>query len=804
MLATHFRFTWRNLRRNPSQSAISLGSLILGLTFFFLISFWVRDELSYDTGYPDASRICRVETQLTQADGTSSALPTVGWPVGRALVAEYPQIGTLTYMRSWSPIISSRGAKFYETAFYADSNFFRVFDFQLEEGNPATALTEPHSLVISNGMKEKYFGKEGSAIGKILMLADTVPYKVTGVFKEPSTPSHLRFDMLGSFSGLVASNPKSFGEEFASGWFDVNVYNYIKLRRPATAAGLTALAKDLILRDGKAAVAAAGMKSTLLFRPVSEIYLYSGLPTGTLPVGDIRMVRLFVLIGLFILLIACLNFVNLTTARSVERAREIGIKKVLGCGRRSLIGQFLLESAWLCLIASIISIAILLFLLPAFNSLTGKHFTIASIASVGNLLLLLSIVLVVIPVSGLYPAFVLSSFKPVKVLKGRFSHTSSGNFLRKALVVTQFAISIGFILGTIVIWNQMKFMQAQALGFDKNQIVLINTNKIPWTLGQQNAETYKTSLLAIPGVSSVTACGAVPGRAGWEGQFAYPEGKTKDQGSVVEYIPVDRDYLKTLGLSLVAGRDFFPDSKEDQENNTIVNESAVRSFGWGSPANAIGKKLSTSGKEGIVVGVVRDYHQHSLHEQIGPVVLGIGRSISLLAVRYDGHDPGRIVDGARADWDGYFKGYGFDFRFMSEDFQAQYKKDDDFETLFGVAACLAIAIACIGLLGLAAYSTRTKLKEIGVRKVLGASAFRITRMLSRETVLLVVTAVLIASPVAWICMEAWLRQFAYKTGIEWWIFPLAAVAAIAIALATIAFTTIRAALSNPVTTLRSE
>jgi putative ABC transport system permease protein len=804
MRSNNFRFAWRNFLKSPAQTAISLFSLILGLTFFFLISFWVKDELSYDTGFTDPALIGRVETNLILTDGTTSSLPTVGWPVGKALSAEYSEIGSLTYMRRWSPVISSNGTRFYETAFFADSNFFRVFDYSLLEGDPARALAEPRSLVISDRLREKYFGSAVNVVGRTLMLGDTIPYKITGVFKTPSTPSHLRFDLLGSFSSLLATDPKGFQQEFAGGWFDVNVYNYVKLKRPASAASLTAKVRDLILRDGKAAVAATGMKSTLLVRPVSEIYLYSGMGTGGEPTGNIATLRLFVAVGILILIIACLNFINLTTARSVERAREIGIKKVLGCGRRSLIFQFLMESAWLCLLAAVLSVAILICLLPAFNELTGKQFSITGMFTAGNWLLLLAIIGIVIPVSGFYPAWVLSSFQPVKVLKGRFSHTGTGNFLRKALVITQFTISVAFILGTIVIWKQMRFMRAQNLGFDQDRIVLINTNKLPWQVAQDGRKPFKTSLLELPGVSSVTAAWAVPGRDGWNGQFAYPEGRSKDHGSIVEYVSVDADYLRTLGLKLAGGRDFFPESQDDRNNNLIINESAMRTFGWRNPGQALGKKLSTSGKDGVVIGVVKDYHQHSLHDAIGPVVLGIGDQMEVVAVRYDGHHPRELVKRAGTAWKNYFAGYVFDYRFLTDDFQAQYKKDNNFERLFGIAAGLSVAIACLGLLGLVAYSIVLRTKEVGVRKVMGASSIQITRMLSAETLRLVIAAVMIAAPVAWIGINIWLRQFAFKTTVSWWLFPLTAAIAIGIALATITFVTIRAALTNPVTTLRAE
>ena len=404
MLSLNLRIARRHLLKSPIQAAISLISLILGLTFFFLISLWIKDELSYDTGFSHAEQIGRVETNLTLKDGTSFSLPTVGWPVGKALASEYPEIECLTYMRSWSPIITFKGTKFYETAFYADKDFFRVFGYALDEGNPASALAGPHSLVISEKLKEKYFGKAGNAIGRILLLNDTVPFTVTGVLKAQAAPSHLRFEMLGSFSTLLASDAKGFQEEFTTGWFDVNVFNYVRMKKPASAASLTAKARDLILHDGAAAIAATGMKSTLLIQPVPEIYLYSGLSTGSTPTGNIKMVRLFMIIGFMILIIACLNFINLTTARSVERAREIGIKKVMGSGRRRLILQFMMESSCLCVFAAVSSLVLLLLLLPILNRFTGKTFHLMDLFSVGNAFLFLSIVAVVIPLSGLYPA----------------------------------------------------------------------------------------------------------------------------------------------------------------------------------------------------------------------------------------------------------------------------------------------------------------------------------------------------------------------------------------------------------------
>ncbi|HXL56689.1 MAG TPA: ABC transporter permease, partial [Chitinophagaceae bacterium] len=368
MFKNSLKMAWRNAVANRSYTIISLSSLVLGITLFFFIIIWVKRELSYDKNFPDAERICRVETDLQMQDGSTSALPGVGWPIGKILATDYPEIERVTYMRDWYPIINFKGTHFYEDALYADNEFFNVFQYQLSEGNAATALTEPFSFVISKQLKEKYFGNEQSVVGKILMISDTIPYKITGVFKDLSAPSHLKFDMIGSLISVCALyGPQDCKRRYASGWFDVNMYNYVKLKKNVPVDVAESKIKNLVLEKGKEAVAQTGFKPALKLRPVTEIYLYSGMSTGKGTTGNIKTVRLFLIIGIFILIIACLNFINLTTAKSVERAKEIGIKKVLGSNRRKLIFQFITETALLCFVATIISILLMIILLPLFN-----------------------------------------------------------------------------------------------------------------------------------------------------------------------------------------------------------------------------------------------------------------------------------------------------------------------------------------------------------------------------------------------------------------------------------------------------
>lgn len=803
MFKNYFKIALRNALKNLTYSIISLFSLILGITLFFLITIWVQDELSYDKGFKWAEQIFRVETNSTTKDGTESKLQTVGWPVGRILSAQYPEIENVTYLRDWSPIINFRGIHFYENAMYADSNFFNVFDYELEKGNTKNALAEPNSLIISKALAEKYFNKQ-DALGKVLMINDTIPYKITGVLKNLATPSHLRFDMIGSFTSFCSLYSEDCKRAYESGWFDVNVYNYIKLRKSISSSKVELKIKDIILKNGKEAVAATGFKSTLSLMPVKDIYLRSGMPTGKGTVGNITTVKLFLTIGIFILIIACLNFINLTTSKSVDRAKEIGIKKVLGSSRKKLIIQFLTETALLCLVATIIGLIFMIALLPLFNQFSEKTFTIAALLSPGNLLLIAAIIILLIPIAGLYPAFVLSSFKPVAVLKGNFSHTNRGTLLRKGLVVTQFVISIAFILSTIIIWKQMVFMQDQNLGFDKDKLLVVDAEKLPWNVRKSKGSLFKSSLLTQPGIKNISACGAVPGRTGWGSQFAWPEGQPKDAQLIVEYIPVDENYVKTLGLQFIKGRDFIPGSKADSTEALIINEAAVKYFGWDNGDKAIGKKLSTSGKDGRIIGVLKNYHQHGLQQQIKPVVLGMGSSINVFAIRYEGITPRQITTHAQTAWKNIYSGYPIEYRFMDEDFQQQYQKEEKLQSLFVIAALLSIGIACMGLFGLAIYTAQKRIKEIGVRKVLGASAAGIAILLSKDFLKLVLIAFVVASPIAWLAMDKWLEYFAYRINISWWLFALTGVIAMLIALATISFQAIKAAVANPVKNLRTE
>ncbi|MEM9679499.1 MAG: ABC transporter permease [Bacteroidota bacterium] len=803
MIRNYFKIAWRKALKNKSLSFISLLSLTLGISLFFVISIWVQDELSYDSGFVGSEGIYRLESHMTLQDGTNSSLQTVGWPVGKSILENYPEVEALTYMRDWSPTVTLENNKYFEDALMVDENFFKVFSYQLVEGNIEDALRNPRSIVLTSSLKEKYFGDK-NAVGETLMLSDTIPYKITGVLKEMAVPSHLQFSMLGSFSTICSNNPEFCANQFTSGWFNVNVYNYLKTKPSTNELAFVDKVKDVVNVYGKEAVERYGFQTELVARPLNDIYLKSGLSTGMGPVGNINSIRLFFGIGIFILLLACLNFINLTTASSIERAKEIGVKKVFGSNRKNLVVQFLVETGLLCIIAVLGSLAVIVLTLPFFNQLTGKSFEIHDVFTIERILILIGILFTLIPLAGFYPAWVLSSFKPIKVLKGHFSHSVSGNSLRKGLVVFQFVVSIAFIMSTMIINQQMDFMQSKNLGFEQDKIIVLDVDKVPWKLRHSNADVFKNALKSNTGITNVSASAAIPGLTGWASQFAYPEGRTKDEGLIVEYIPVDYEYVETLGIDFVEGRNFIKGSEADAEDALIVNEAAVEAFGWASNENAIGKELATSGKEGKVIGVLKNYHQHGLQNEINPLVLGKANFIRVFAIKYRNLTEKDVVELITTAWNTVYEDYPLEYSFMDEVLQRQYEREQKLSSFFQLATFLSILIACLGLLGLSIYTARKRIKEIGIRKVLGANVINIVALLSKAFLKLVLMAIAIAIPIAWFGMDKWLQDFAFRIDLKWWVFALAGCSAFIIAFLTICYHSIGAALTNPKKNLRTE
>jgi putative ABC transport system permease protein len=805
MLQNYLIIALRNLFRRKAYSFINIGGLAIGIAACILIGLYVRDELSFDRFHAKGHRIYRVLSEIRERGASSGGLnSTNGWPVGLALQDEFPEVEAALYLRKQSPPpIKHKGEYFYEDVIYADESFLQTFSFPLLSGDPATALKEPFTLLITEAVERKYFDGQ-PALGKTITFYDSLAFTVTGVLPNVPENSHMQFDMVLSFATFRARNPR-FGTN--EGWFDLNMYNYVLLREGADVEAFKAKARNLGMQRAGDFYRQYGYEMYLAFQPLHEIYLNPDTGNGLGPSGNIAYVYLLSAIGLFVMLIACINFVNLATARAVERAREVGVRKVIGSTRLALIGQFMGESLLTCMLALAIALGLVALAFPLFNELSGKLFSFPDLLRPDAVLLMLVLVILVSGLAGFYPAFMLSGFKPVQTLKGNFTAGRQGIRLRQGLVVFQFAVSCALIIGTLVVFSQLRYMQSRDLGFTREQILVLDARKTPWATRTGKYETIKQELQKHTAVKEVSATQAVPGRTGWQGQIVFPEGRPKDQGLEVEYLAVDYDFVQTFGLELVAGRNLSADFTSDQSNALLINETAVWKMGWETPANAIGKKIdSPSGyPQGVVVGVVKDYHQHGLQERIAPVVMDLEPEFfELFAMRINPAEVSATLAHLESTWNAFFAGYPMEYSFLDEDFARQYTQEVRLTKIFTTFSSLAILIACLGLFGLVAFTTVQRTKEIGIRKVLGASVPHIAALLAKDFLKLVTLAFLLAAPLAWYFMNRWLEAFAYRISISFWIFGLAGSLALLIALLTVSWQSITAALVNPVKSLRNE
>ena len=805
MLKNYLKIALRNLRRNKGYAFINIIGLAIGLAVCLLIGLYVRHELSYDRFHEKSDRIVRIGTNLQSPDGSSTKAASVGWPVGRILAAEYPEVKQVTYMRTFPSFSIERGGRrFFEGMLYADSSFFNVFSFSLTAGNPESALTRPYSLVLTEETARKYFGDD-HALGQTLTLGDTLQFTVTGVAEVPRT-SHIQFDMLVSFETLCTLYGRC-ASQFESGWGNLNVYNYALLQEGTSRASFQKKIEDLVMQRSDQ-VRKMGYNVTLDVQPLENIYLRSNRQNDRVgPSGSITYVYLLAAVGLFVLVIACVNFMNLSTARSMERAQEVAVRKAFGSSRGALVRQFLGESVLVTGTAFCIAVLLARLALPLFNSLAGKTIPFASLVTPASVIMACVLALGVSFLAGSYPAFVLSGFRPAQVLRGSFSTSRRGPRLRKGLVIFQFILSCVLIVSTLVVLRQLSYMQEKDPGFNKEQVVVMDARQADSQVRAQKYETIKRQLTEHPAVQRVTATGATPGQSGWPAQMVFPEGHARDEGFQVEYLAVDRDYVETLELGVLAGRDFAEAVTSDEENALLVNETMAQQAGWETPENAVGKKItSPSGyPEGTVVGVIKDYHHHGLQNAIGPMIMDVNPgAFRVFALRIE---PGRTADilaHMKNTWRQFFPEYAFDYFSLDESFARQYHNERRLAGIFGLFSTLAILIACLGLFGLAAYTAERRTKEIGIRKVLGASVPSIVMLLSKDFLKLVGIALLIAAPAAYYAMSRWLQDFAYHIELSPWIFLGAGLLALMIALATVSYHALRAALSNPVDAIRYE
>lgn len=805
MLLNYFKIAFRTLLKFKGYAFINLLGLALGLTAGILIMIYVLDETSYDTFHAKGDRLYRVTTSFYAAgDEDKGGMDQNGWPIGKILAKDFPEVESVLYTRNGSFLtVNHEDKRFRQNVHFMTPEFFTMFSFPLLKGNPDKALHEPYSVVITEAMEQKYFN--GDALNKTLVMVDTMNLVVTGVVKDIPLNSHIQFEMLVSFATFQAIN-SYFSFDNENGWGNINVRNYVLLKPGVDAQAFATKAANLYMERAGEMMKSWGTTAQVGFEPMNDIYLKSKAGNGMGPLGSIDRLYLLSGIAAFVIILACINFVNLATARSVYRAKEVGLRKVSGSTRQGLIGQFLSESFVLTVIALFIAIALTGLFLPVFNQLLGKNYQLLTLTNFSIVSGITLLVLCVSLLAGYYPALVLSALKPAEVLKGKMQNSARGIQLRRSLVVFQFVISVVLVVGTLVVLDQLKYMQQQDLGFNKDEIMVINSSRVR-TSNPDAFETLKQELKKLTAVSDVSITNSLPGNPGWQGQVSYPEGKAGDDAVSVEYMAIDDDYLSTLGLNLIAGTNFNRLHAVDLQEGLILNESAVAAYGWLTPAEAIGKLIVSPSETpaGRVIGVVKDYHQLGLQQKIGPMVMDyFPQRGNMYAIRYKASDTQHVIASVENVWKKTFPGYDFTYFFLDQDFEKQYQAEQRLANVFTLFAVITIVIAAIGLIGLVSFMVTAKTKEIGVRKVLGAGVFNITKLLSQEFIVLVIIANGIAVPIAWYVASGWLERFAYRTTLNPLLFVWTVLIAIGITLLAVGYQTVRAATSDPVKSLRYE
>ncbi|MGG7663004.1 ABC transporter permease [Dyadobacter sp. BHUBP1] len=805
MISSYLKIALRSLWNKKAFASINIFGLAIGLATCMLILLFVQHELSYDRFNRNADRIFRV-TLHGRIGGNDINIAGASAPAGPALLRDYPGVEAYTRLSNHGTFLVKNGERRFleERVIFTDSNFFNFFSIPLLKGDANSVLKEPKTVVLTQSMALKYFGNQ-DPIGKSLDMGNSGAFRVTGVCEDVPSNSHFHYNFFGSMKSVTLGDK----------WLSSGAHTYILLRNGYPVEKLSAQMPQMVRKYiGPEIQEFLGMSYDEYLRkgdkfgfglqPLTDIHLTSNLENELEGNSNIKYIYIFTAIAAFILLIACINFMNLSTAGSAGRAKEVGVRKVMGSVRQQLMAQFLIESVLVTFFALLLALLLVVLLLPGFNDLAGKQFDLQSILNARMIGYALAGCLIVGLLAGSYPAFFLSTFRPVAVLKGSIQAGVKSGWLRNTLVTIQFVVSIVMIIGTMVVYQQLRFIQNKNLGFDKEQVLILHDT---YLLGDK-AKTFKEQLRGLSAVSSVTLAGYLPAGNSNNGTDGFlPE---NGDNNITPYrfttYQVDEDYLKTLGIGLVAGRNFSKAFGGDSAS-VLINEAAVKQFGWKDP---IGKRIRTIGNGTpeskrfyTVVGVTKDFHFRSMHERIAPLVMFYGGDQYQIAVKIKTNDIPGVLKTLEKTWKATTDN-PFGYSFLNERFNNMYESEQRVGRLFGIFAALAVVIACLGLFGLAAFTTIQRTKEIGVRKVLGASVWSIVSLLSKDFVKLVGVAIVIASPLAWYGMSQWLSDFAYKVSIEWWVFLVAGVLAVSVALLTVSFQSIKAALVNPVKSLRSE
>ena len=785
----------RNFRKDKWYSLLNVLGLTIGITFSLFLIFYITDELSFDRHHVKSERIYRVNTYIHEQDKNTNWTLTQ-LPFGVQVKKDYPEVEEMVRIIGRERTLFKSGENnFYETKlFYADSTIFKIFTHKFLEGKPETALQAPFDVVITKSIANKYFGKNNPALGKSLRTVYDV-YKVTGVIEDVPQNSHIRYDMLISLSTFIRQNGDG------ANWGNFFNFTYVLLKPGTSPTSFNKKLEEVYKKFVDPVFKPFNVSMQYDIQNIRDIHLHSNLQYEPEELGSMSYIWIFSAVAFFMLLIACINYMNLTTARSARRAKEIGIRKVNGSTRRQLVAQFLSESLFTAIVAVLLSVLLMIILLPLFNSLSGKNFTASNLLQPFNITLLFVIAIFTGLVGGSYPALYLSGFKPVSILKGSLSKASGNLSLRRSLVVLQFTISMIMLICTWVVYTQLSYLRKKDLGFDKSQVMTITVNTGQDERGKIFA--MNNEIRTLPGVKEVGSANNYPGSPNINLNLFTVSTNTGFVDKGVECYAVDEHYFDVLGIRMVKGRNF--QGPADTLRSIVVNEAMAKHFGWDEPIGKIVKfPGDTSGNYLQVVGVFRDFNQKSLYNPLAPLLLFYGPNGNVIQVKMDGAGVQKSIANVEAAWKMYFPQLPFEYKFLDEDFNSQYAADQKRGKIFASFSVLTILITCLGLLGLTAFTTQQKQKEISIRRVMGASILQVVTMITRSYLWLALISALIAFPVAWYFMSNWLKVFPYNAGLSPLAFIVSAIIIVITASATAMFHSAKAALASPAKNLRTE
>jgi putative ABC transport system permease protein len=799
MIKSFFISAWRNLAKNKTYTSLNVFGLVIGVTVCLVIGIWLQRESSYDNFHPNGDNLFRVTNTFKSQSETFSQAPS-----GTALGAQLPK--QLPIIKAACRVFQSQYKcrvgtnQFFEPrVLIADSNFFHFFGYPLEEGQPETVLNAADQIVLSRDMAIKYFGSTRGVIGKT-MLVDDHPMTVTGVAQASPVNSHLQFDMIVPYAYLRKFIQSHYKTDLDYQWVGGWPFVYVQLAEPLKWKEAEKQINDVVAKFSEKEWKENKMSYQYFLQPIRDIHLKSHLRYDARNNGSLSTVRIFSIVGIIVLLLACINYINLTTAGAVKRAKETSVRKVIGATQMQLIRQFYLETLITCIIALILGVSLTRTLLPAFSTWVGQSYTFPLNGTTLSIVFVFGLFISL--VAGIYPAAILSSFSPAVSLKANFLHSSRGNLIRKGLVVFQFTITVSLVASIMIISQQMRFIKNKSLGFNDKAVIEVNYNG-HGTVDQHYA-MIRDDLMKNPAILNVSMHNAnVVGGLG-NGWTTTENAKGEEVSTSIYHMYVDADYFDTYGMKLAAGRWFSKSIPTDTTKSVLVNEAAVRTFGWKTASEAIGKPFGKGNDRQYVIGVVKDFNFESLHKPVDALMIGFAQGGSGLSLKIDANRIHEALGHLEKIWHQDASAVPLQYSFVDARIAEQYGSEQKMEMIFYGFSGLSLLIACLGLFGLSIFMVERKVKEIGVRKVLGATVSGIVVLLSKDFLRLVLLSVLIATPLAWYCMNNWIKDFAYHIDIGWTVFASAGLLALIIALFTVSIRAIRAAIANPVNSLRTE